>query len=118
LTAEGLENLECYEKKFSGGIELDTCYDKNAEELVFKAVIPNNSWFAIGFGPTMTNTDMIAWFADDKIGETRDLWSTSHAAPKIDETNSLVEFSAPSYDAATDMMTFITRRALDTGDSG
>ena len=35
-----------------------------------------------------------------------------------DNTNSLVDLTAPSYDDATNKITFITRRALDTGDSG
>lgn len=35
----------------------------------------NNAWLGIGFGASMENTDMIAWFAKDGKGETKDLWS-------------------------------------------
>ena len=40
--------------------------------------MPSNSWFSIGFGNSMKKTDMIAWFADKKVGETKDYWSMNH----------------------------------------
>ena len=97
--------------------ELDACYDRDTQELVFKAVVPNNAWFSIGFGESMTNTDMIGWFVKDKAGSTVDYWSTSHAAPEEDTTSDLTEDRPAAYDAATDKMTFVTRRLLDTGDT-
>ena len=36
----------------------------------------------------MTNTDMIAWFAVDGVGETRDYYSTSHNVPQEDSVSS------------------------------
>jgi len=58
---------------------LDACFDPATQELVFTSVVPDNSWFAIGFGNSMKDTDMIAWFVTDAVGETRDYWSDSHA---------------------------------------
>lgn len=54
---------------FSEGFELYTCFDVAVNELVFKIELLNNSWLGIGFGSTMTNTDMIAWFVDEGEGE-------------------------------------------------
>jgi len=84
VTIEDLKKLNCHKESWSE-FELDTCYDKNnGPRLVFKVVMPNNSWFSIGFGATMKNTDMIAWFADNKVGLTKDYWSTSHKDPVED----------------------------------
>ena len=80
-------------------------------------MVPDNSWFAIGFGNTMTNTDMIAWFVNSETGETKDYWSTTQKTPKEDTKNNLRDDSPPSYNPATGKMTFKTRRAIDTGDS-
>ena len=65
----------------------------------------------------MTNTDMIAWFANEKVGLTKDYWSTSHDDPEEDLTSNLITGRAPEHDSVTDKMTFVTIRALDTGDS-
>lgn len=116
MTIEDLEKLECHKESWDE-FELDVCFDKNGARLVFKVKIPNNSWFSIGFGASMTNTDMIAWFANDKVGLTKDYWSTSHDDPEEDLTSNLITGRAPVYDSVTDKMTFVTIRALDTGDS-
>lgn len=78
------ENLECESKEWNGGFELYTCFDPLTNELVFKAEVPDNSWLGIGFGTTMTNTDMIAWFVTDGVGEVKDLYSTGYSSPEDD----------------------------------
>jgi len=65
----------------------------------------------------MKNTDLIVWFADDTAGSTKDYWSESNSPPVEDSTSNLVDGQPPVYDSATDKITFVTRRALDTGDS-
>jgi len=65
----------------------------------------------------MTDTDMIAWFAEKKVGSVKDYWSDSRSAPEEDPVNNLINMTAPFYDSATDKITFITKRALDTGDT-
>jgi len=65
----------------------------------------------------MTETDMIAWFVTDKVGRTGDYWSTDTAAPILDTKNDLKDDRAPIYDTATNTMTFVTRRAMNTGDN-
>ena len=111
-----LEELICIKNTWDV-FELDACYDRDTQELVFKAVVPNNTWFSIGFGESMTNTDMIGWFVKDKAGSNVDYWSTSQAAPVEDTTSDLTEDRPAAYDEATDKMTFVTRRLLDTGDT-
>ena len=64
--------------------ELVMCYDKAANDLVFRVVVPDNSWFSIGFGNTMTNTDMITWSVENETGRTVDYWSTDREKPKED----------------------------------
>ena len=99
------------------GFELVMCYDKAAQALVFRAEVPDNSWFSIGFGNSMKNTDMITWFVDNETGRTVDYWSTDREKPKEDVNQNLQDVFAPSYNRATGKMTFRTRRSLDTGDS-
>ena len=84
---------------------------------MFRATIPNNSWFAIGFGAKMENTDMIGWHADNGVGSTKDYWSDGYGTPAIDTVSHLKDEAAPTLDAATGKMTFLTRRPLDTGDA-
>ena len=87
------------------------------QEIVFKAVVPDNSWFSIGFGNSMSNTDMIAWHVSDGVGESLDYYSTSHSAPELDSVSNLIEDDNPVFDSASQSMTFVTRRKLDTGDA-
>jgi len=84
--------------------------------MVFRAVLPSNSWLSIGFGSKMKNTDMIAWFVDGQEGYTKDYWSTDNVAPIEDTISNLTDDRPHRYDAATKKMTFVTRRPLDTGD--
>ena len=63
---------------------MDSCYDDLASEMVFKAVVPDDSWFSIGFGPTMTNTDMILWTVDKGVGRVADLFSFGQSTPMED----------------------------------
>lgn len=77
MTRTPVEQLDCKLNSFDG-YNLSTCLDEAASELVLIADIPNDSWFAIGFGTSMTNTDMIVWFAKQGQGAIRDLWSSGY----------------------------------------
>ena len=111
---ESLEN--CLKKKFGESI-LTTCFDAQAQELAFKAEVTNNQWFAIGFGSSMKNADMISWSVIEKQGTFRDLYSEAFDYPQMDTVSNLVEEKPAVFDEATGKMTFLTRRALDTGDT-
>lgn len=119
LTVGGQEGstLSCLQKEWDA-FKLDSCYDSVTQEMVFQTTMPDNSWFSIGFGNSMTNTDMITWFASDGSGSALDYFSESHSAPELDSVQNLALDGRPVFDQASKTMTFITRRKLDTGDSG
>jgi hypothetical protein len=51
-----------------GKVVLDTTLDltdKSKPLLVFKTTVPKDQWFAIGFGTSMKDTDMVVWQARD-----------------------------------------------------
>jgi len=41
--------------------QLYVSIDAVLNKIKFNAIIPDNNYFSIGFGSTMTNTDMILW---------------------------------------------------------
>jgi hypothetical protein len=41
----------------------------------FNVTVPNNNYFSVGFGKTMTNCDMVMWQANGEQSKTVDLWS-------------------------------------------
>jgi len=88
--------------------------DYNTQTLYFEAKVPNNSWFSIGFGQTMSNTDMIAWRAASDQSDSLDLYSTGYGLPATDGENN-VETTFTDDEAGT--ITFTSQRKFDTGDS-
>ena len=74
---------KCHEETW-GKNQLKTCYDKDTQDLVFYATVPNNSWLGIGFGQSMSNTDMIGWLVEDGVGEARDMYSRGYQKPDTD----------------------------------
>lgn len=50
-------------------------YDGASQKLLFKVQVRANTWFGIGFGTTMTNTDMITFSARGDNGEVIDQYS-------------------------------------------
>ena len=71
------------------------------------ARIQKNSYFAIGFGQTMTNTDMWLWQAQGANSTVTDMWSVSNSVmPIIDAKNDV----NTSFYINNDSVTFITDR--------
>jgi hypothetical protein len=59
--------------------------DAPKQILKFNVTIPDQNYFAIGFGKSMTNTDMIVWQAQGSKSLCQDWWSTSNTnMPTID----------------------------------
>lgn len=114
-SARKLDERSCILKEWDD-FSVDSCYAADSQEVVFTALVPDNSWLSIGFGATMNSTDMIAWFVTDKVGETRDYWSTKHMPPTLDTESNLVDAEPPQFDSQSGKMKFVTRRKLDTGD--
>ena len=111
-----LKDLPCLSNKWDD-FSLDACYYDAEQELVLKLVMPETSWFAIGFGSNMEDTDMIAWFNGDGNGFAKDYWSSGYGRPAEDAIQNIRDGETPKFDANAKTMTFVTRRPLDTGDS-
>ncbi len=56
------------------------------ETINFIVNVPHNSYFAIGFGTSMTDTDMLAFRSSKDKSKVEDLWSTGHTKPMTDDS--------------------------------
>ena len=66
---------------FHDTFSLTAQIDIEQEEIVMKTIMPDNTYFAIGFGYSMIETDMIIWQAYPGRPEVADLWATEFAQP-------------------------------------
>ena len=83
--------------------------------LMFNITVPNQNYFAIGFGLTMIDTDMILWQANGDNSLTTDLWSTYRGVtPTPDERQSVV--SSFYFNETANTVSFNTSRPMETGD--
>jgi hypothetical protein len=71
-------------------------------------------YVAIGFGSSMTNTDMVLGQMISGAAKLTDLWSTGHTKPVEDSQNDLTNTSGSR---SGDTSTFTFTRKLKTGDS-
>ena len=71
----------------SNGSMLNATYDSTLGAVIYDVCVQPNSWLAIGYGTSMTNTDMVWWSANDAASEQRDLYSTGHKTPSTDAVN-------------------------------
>ena len=56
-------------------------------KIQFKMIMKNNAgWVGLGFGSTMTNTDMIRFYMNNQTPQCDDLWSTGQTTPQQDLT--------------------------------
>ena len=94
------------------------CHDVASQELVFHTEIPDDSWLGIGFGPTMTNTDMLVWESRSGKGIIRDVFSVNHSTPGRDTTENLRLVGNSKFDSKNRTVLTESRRKLDTGDEG
>ncbi len=73
--------------------QLDITYEaataETPERLRIVSNIPDNMYYAIGFGNSMTDTDMIAWHAKAEESYVEDYWSTGRSKPAVDKQHSL-----------------------------
>ena len=65
--------------------------DKEEERMQFFVTMPDKMYFSIGFGGSMTNTDMIAWHADATRSKVVDYWSYFRDTPKMDDNQDLTQ---------------------------
>ena len=72
----------------SNGSLLNATYDSTLDAVVYDVCVQPNSWLAVGYGTSMTNTDMVWWSANGDASEQLDLYSTGHKKPATDAVNS------------------------------
>ena len=82
--------------------------------MIFQTKMPPNTYFAIGFGYTMLDTDMIIWQADENGPVVKDLWATGYGKVEFDADQNIDTES--QLNKETNMWEFTTRRKIDTGD--
>lgn len=65
---------------YNFGVEWCSTCDK----IRLQVEVPENHWFAVGFGYYMVDTDMIVWQNYPTTTQTTDLWSTANIEPVAD----------------------------------
>lgn len=85
----------------------------NSTHARFQVTMPQGHYFSIGFGPTMTNCDMVIWQANGKDSRVQDLWSVGRDTPRIDTRQDYVS----SFTFNETHVSFVSDRKLNTGDS-
>ena len=101
-------------------VTYEAANDETPERLQLVTHIPDNMYYAIGFGDGMYDTDMIGWHGAGDNSYVQDYWSSSKSVPAIDDSNDLEWLAYPqksSVDVSYDYVTFVAWRALDTGDT-
>ncbi len=79
----------------------------------FTAIVPNNQYFAIGFGKTMTNCDMVLWQANGNASLVTDLWSTGRSTPGKDA----IQNYQSNFTFNGTHVEFVSVRLLNTSDA-
>lgn len=95
---------------------MEFSYDQKINTVNFKAELPQNTWFSVGFGPTMFNTDMILMQAFSTVSKSAisDMWSTKESTPAYDKLDNLTNKNITV--DSRGMQIFSFSRKLDTGD--
>ena len=77
--------------------------------------VPENQWFAIGFGVGMINVDMVLFTGSGFNGSIKDMWSTANSTPVEDTNNAYAIGSTKTKVGST--YNFTAYRALNTLDA-
>ena len=105
------EITHTWEEKFT----LTIAGDMEAQEVVFTATIPDNTYLAIAFGSDMIGVDMILFQADGEDSAAYDMWSSNFATPMYDKYNHL-NTEVVNGKIGTGSKVFNTRRPYDPMD--
>jgi hypothetical protein len=76
----------------------------------YEVTVPNGQYFAIGYGWSMTDCDMVWWSANSSQSTQEDLWSTSHDKPVVKTNNYHTTFTL---DPSNTIVHFTSYRDLD-----
>jgi hypothetical protein len=64
-------------------------YDKVKDLVEFKATVKRGTYFAVGFGTSMTDCDMVVFQGQGERGVVTDRWSEGYGVPTIDAVQSV-----------------------------
>lgn len=79
--------------------------------IYFIARVLENSYIALGYGSSMTNTDMVVWVADGESSYQTENWAIGHDLPATDSIN--VYSTTFILDGDTGYVNFTSVRAAD-----
>jgi DOMON domain len=79
---------------------------------VYDVMVMQNTYLAIGYGTSMTNTDMAFWGANGAQSVMNELYGTGHTKPSVDATNAYNTTLEVLPNGATH---FVSTRTLDPG---
>lgn len=92
------------------GSTLYAVYDSVNSVVIYNVVVMPGTYLAIGYGTTMTNTDMAFWGANGLSSHMYDMYATSNSKPAIDAVNS---YNTTFTVLANGSVAFTSTRALD-----
>jgi len=66
------------------GSTLYAWYDSTNNWIEYDVIVMKDTWLSIGYGTSMTDTDMAFWGANSTQPVMYDMYSTGHSQPAID----------------------------------
>lgn len=93
------------------GSTLYAFYDTTNLVVQYDVIVMNNTYLAIGYGTSMTDTDMIYWGANGASSVQQNLWATGHSTP-VEQTNA---YTTTFEVLDNDNVHFTSTRPLDPG---
>ena len=91
------------------GTQIDMKWDTTSNELIITTRVPDKTWFAWGWGGSMTQTAMVLWEANGEDSTVTDLYSEHHGYPSTVTDNCY----SSSYAIVDGYIEFTTKRPLD-----
>ena len=88
-------------------------FDTTNLQFVFESIVKDGAYLAIGFGDSMTDTEMLQWSANGEGSFFQPLFSTGHKKPDVDVALKVcytVEIDSQSIEG---YVKFTTRRSFD-----
>jgi len=71
-----VNTTSCVLTPYTTGSEVVIYYDPAAKTIVYNVNVVSGTYVAIGYGPSMTDTDMVFWNADGANSIQTDMYST------------------------------------------
>jgi hypothetical protein len=96
------------------GSTLYASYISASSLIQYNVVVMPNTYLAIGYGTSMTNTDMAFWGANGTASVMYDMYSTGNKSPSIDSVNS---YNTTFDVLANEAVVFTSTRPLDPASS-